>query len=239
MIQVVDLEKNFRQVRALRGVSLDVPSGQITGLLGPNACGKTTLIKSILGLVVPDGGKILIDGRPVLGEWTYRQKLGYMPQNPDFPVNLTISELLDMLEDIRDSRAIRRRELVELFELESFLQRPFGVLSGGTKQKVAAVSAFMFDPEILILDEPTVGLDPAAMFRIKGLMVEAAKAGKVVLLVSHIMSEVEQLVTQLVFLLDGSVLFSGSLEAIRERAGVSNLEEAVVKIIAPHSMVRT
>lgn len=232
MIEISQLKKSYGKIDALKGVDLKINSGIITGLVGPNACGKTTLIKSVLGLVVPDAGVIKVQGKEIDPAGNYRRNIGYLPQNPDFPSNLSVCELLDMMEDLREQKAVRRDALIDLFELKETLSRSFGVLSGGTKQKIAALLAFMFDPAILILDEPTVGLDPVAVLRLKGLMKESAQSGKAILLVSHIMTEVEQLVGEMVFLLEGKILISGSPEAVRTRAKEDRLENAVVHFIS-------
>jgi Cu-processing system ATP-binding protein len=232
MIKVNQVKKKFQNIQALKGVSFEVHSGKVTGLIGPNGCGKTTMIKSILGLVVPDFGDISVLSVPISQHFNYRKNIGYMPQSPAFPDNLKIGELLEMLENIREQQAKRKDEMLKLFDLEQQLDRVIGQLSGGTKQKVAAVAAFMFDPPILILDEPTVGLDPAVAMRFKKLVASEVKNNKAILLVSHIMSEVEQLVDEMIFLLDGNVVFSGSTHSIIQRAGANQtLEESVVSLI--------
>lgn len=118
MIRIIDLQKNFQKTKALNKVSITIPKGVITGLAGPNGCGKTTLIKSILGLVIPDSGEILIQEKTIKGECTYRQNIGYMPQNPDFPENLSIAELLNLIEDVRGTKAPLKQNLIELFGLK-------------------------------------------------------------------------------------------------------------------------
>lgn len=232
MIRIQGLSKSYGRIQALQGVDLTLRSGQVTGLLGPNACGKTTLIKSILGLVIPDSGTIEIDGRAIGSDGQHRRLIGYLPQNPDFPANLSIRELLEMMADIRGEKASRREELVRLFGLESSLGRVFSTLSGGTKQKVGATLAFMFDSPFLILDEPTVGLDPVAALHLKGLIRDAVTRGRTVLLVSHIVSEIEQLVSDIAFLLEGKVVYSGSLESALARRPGSRLEDSIVALMA-------
>jgi Cu-processing system ATP-binding protein len=231
MISVKGVSKKYSQVQALNNLTLEILSGRVTGILGPNGCGKTTLIKSILGLVVPDRGQIEVDGHSIFNGWDYRQKIGYMPQNADFPGNLKINELFTMLEDIRQVKSENRSQLINLFKLENTLHRPFGELSGGTKQKVAVIAAFMFNPQILILDEPTVGLDPVAVANLKVLIKDASGSGRAVLLVTHMVSEIEQLVNEMFFVLEGELKFSGNLATIIGQAKSSNLEEAVKNII--------
>lgn len=230
MIKVREISKSFQEIRALNRVSLDVRQGRVLGILGPNGCGKTTLIKSILGLVVPDHGEIQVMNERVGNEGSYRKKLGYMPQNPEFPTNLMIDELFDMLEDVREAVAPLRKPLIHLFGLEKNLNRSFRVLSGGTRQKVAAVAAFMFDPDILVLDEPTVGLDPVSAAHFKKLVTEVIKRGKSVLLVTHILSEIEALADDLVFMLEGEVQYSGTLDELKSHTRTESIEEAVISL---------
>ena len=232
MIQIKKLTKSYGVIRAVNGVSFSAQSGMITGLMGPNGCGKSTLIKSILGLVIPDQGEIEVEGVSVRADCAYRHHIGYMPQNPDFPKNLSITELLDMLEDIRGQKAARRKELEALFGLESVGSRSFGVLSGGTKQKVAAVAALMFNPKILILDEPTVGLDPVSAAQFKTVLQDLARSGCCILLVSHLLGEVQSLVQQVVFMLAGQIRFSGTLDEFKLQTSSTTLEQAILRSTA-------
>jgi Cu-processing system ATP-binding protein len=231
MIRIQNLTKCFRQLEVLKGISVNIREGAVTGIVGPNAGGKTTLIKCILGLVVPDKGSIRVHDEEIIGKWEYRSRIGYMAQHPEFPGNLTLSELLRMLRDLRRASSDRSRELLERLALEPYLKRPLDKLSGGTKQKIAAMAAFLFDPPLLILDEPTVGLDPVSAVRFKKLVFEDAARGKTVILVSHMMGEVEQMVSEMVFLLDGRALFQGGIDEIRSRTGEPSLEQAIVHLI--------
>lgn len=230
MIRIRDISKSFGPLKVLDGVSFDIGDGQIVGLVGPNGCGKTTLIKTVLGLVLPDSGEILIDGRDALTSFSHRAQIGYMPQNPNFPANLTISELLSMIEDVRGQKAVDREELTELFHLRPHFHQAFGVLSGGTKQRVAAVLAQMFRQRLLILDEPTVGLDPISARKFKQCLKRSAERGQTVVMVSHIMSEIEQLVSHLVFLLDGRVQYKGTIENLAGHTG--DIESAIVDLMS-------
>lgn len=238
MIEIRNIEKRFRHIQALKNVSLVVNPGRVTGVVGPNGCGKTTLIKAILGLVIPDRGTINVCGQLVDSKGAHRELVGYLPQTPDFPNNLRIAELFSMVEDIRGRKAPRLQELVEMFELEKSLNRNLGVISGGMRQKVATTLAFMFDPPVLILDEPSVGLDPVAAVRLKALIEAETKRDKTILLVSHVMSEAEQLLSEMAFLLDGHLTFAGEVAALQRQAGAGSLEEALLYLMAPESQQR-
>jgi len=230
MISVNQLEKAFGSLRVLKALTLSFSQGRIIGLAGPNACGKSTLIKSILGLVVPDSGAIYISGL-LAEDIGAREKIGYMPQHADFPANFTPRELFRLVAELRRREPRRREELIERFGLKSFLDKKCSYLSVGTRQKISAVAAFMCDPEILILDEPTAGFDPIACATFKGLLMEESKRGSTILLVSHIMTELDQLVDDLVFLLDGEVLFSGPALELKEKFRSKDLESGIVALM--------
>jgi Cu-processing system ATP-binding protein len=233
MIELKNVRKSFRKREVLRGVSLSFAPGRITGILGPNACGKTTLMKSILGLVVPDSGEILVAGSPVRDDPDYRARIGYMPQAPALPENLRVGEILDLLEDLRKARAPRREELIRRLELNQTLARPFGELSGGMKQRVAATIALMFDPPALILDEPTASLDPMAAVLLRQIIREEGEAGKTVIVISHSAAEIEELTAEIVFMLDGKISYSGSLRQLTLDSGSRRLDEALVRLFRP------
>jgi Cu-processing system ATP-binding protein len=158
-------------------------------------------IKSILGMVVPDKGCIKIKGEEILNTHLYRNAINYLPQIANFPANLTVNELLQMIKDVRDKEATENH-LIELFDLKPFLNQKLGNLSGGTRQKVNLILTFMFDSEIIILDEPTTGLDPISLIRLKEIIQEEKKKGKTILITSHIMSFVEEVSDEIVFLLE-------------------------------------
>jgi Cu-processing system ATP-binding protein len=231
MVIVERLEKSYGKHQILRGLTFRVRPGSITGIAGPNACGKSTLVKCLLGLTVPSSGRIEIGGQNVAGAWAYRSKIGYVPQTPEFPSTSTPAELMKMLEELRGLRAHRVAELIEYFSLGPFLHAPFGTLSGGTRQKVAAVIALMFDASFLVLDEPSAGLDPVSSVRFKDLLAREARAGKAIILVSHVMSEMDQLATELIYLGEGKVVFKGSIRKLKERAGESELERAITQLM--------
>src|SRR6185369_11354963 len=163
MIKIENLKKKFGKLTVLDQINLTITTGGCIALIGPNASGKTTLIKSILGLVIPDEGTIYIDGKPIHREWKYRERIGYMPQIGRYPDNMTIRQLFRMLIDIRKTSWNEcDTELIKQFEIEKIYLKRLGTLSGGTRQKISACLAFLFHPQLLILDEPTAGLDPVS-----------------------------------------------------------------------------
>lgn len=233
MISISALHKNYGSFEVLKGIDLNIQDGQVLGLVGPNACGKTTLMKCLLGLCHFSKGKVRIQNLDIENGTEYRKLVGYMPQNPDFPGNLQVQEILKMMEDLRGESAKFKNELIEYFSLEDSLDKAFEVLSGGTKQKVAAVLAFMFEVPVLILDEPTVGLDPVSGAKFKELVRERAKAGSTVIIVSHVLSELEQVATDIAFIFEGKVLAATSLDELRKKS--TDLEKAVMEIFEEKS----
>ena len=230
MIEIKNLSKKFGKLTVLDQLDLSIDEGGIFAVLGPNGSGKTTLIKCILGMVIPDNGNILIQNESVLKKWAYRNDINYLPQIANFPANLTVKELLAMVKNLRPKPASEER-LIDLFGLQPFLDKKLGYLSGGTKQKVNLVLTFMFDSKLFILDEPTNGLDPVSLIRLKGLIAEEKKKGKTILITTHIMSLVEEIADEIVFLLDGNIYFKGKVSSLKEMTKERDLEHAIAKII--------
>ncbi len=232
MIQIHGLAKRFGALTVLDGVDLHVRAGRVTAVVGPNGSGKTTLIKSILGLARPDRGTITVAGRPTDAEGRYRARIGYMPQIARFPENLTAAEVLRLLVGLRAGAAASLdEELAALFAIEPHLHKPLGVLSGGTRQKVNAMCAFLFRPDLLVLDEPTAGLDPVASGVLKDKVVRERAAGRTFVLTSHIVSELEELVDDVAFLLDGRVRFAGPIGELARITGEERLERAIARLM--------
>ena len=222
MIKISNLHKKFGKLIVLDGLNLEISKGGIFAILGPNGSGKTTLIKSILGMVVPNKGEIMLDDKSVLKKWDYRNNLNYLPQIANFPANLSVTELIKMVKNLRP-KAANEQTLIDLFGLQPFMNKKLGNLSGGTKQKVNLVLTFMFDSELMILDEPTTGLDPIALIHLKDLIKAEKAKGKTILITTHIMSFVDEMADEIVFLLDGKIYFKGSVEKLKEQTEQASL----------------
>ncbi|MDZ7805575.1 MAG: ABC transporter ATP-binding protein [Gracilimonas sp.] len=231
MIELRGLKKNFGQLTVLDDLDLEIPSGQATGIVGPNGSGKTTMIKSILGLVKPTEGEVKIDGELVNDKWEYREKIGYMPQVARYPENMTVEELFRFIKNIRGDQPSSEEELIKHFGLESELKKRMRTLSGGNRQKVGAVLSMMFNPEILIFDEPTAGLDPRSSVQFKKKMVELKEEGKTIMLTTHIMSEIEELADYLIFIVEGKIKYHGPMDALLNEHKEQRLEGAVAKMM--------
>jgi len=231
MIEITALKKHFGTNDVLRGVDLHVGRGRVTGIVGPNGAGKTTLIKTLLGLCHASSGDIRIDGHRVDDSERYRAHIGYMPQIARFPENLTASELFTMLRDLRGEPGRLDDDLINRLGLVDQLDKPLRVLSGGTRQKVNACMALLFNPKLLILDEPTAGLDPLSSAVLKDHILTLRERGVTVLVASHIMSELEELCDDIVFLLDGVTRFSGPIAQLTAMTRQANLERAVAALM--------
>lgn len=231
MIEFKNIHKRFGKLTVLNGLDLEIDRGGIFAVLGPNGSGKTTLIKCLLGMVIPNKGNISINEKSVLGKWEYRNKLNYLPQIANFPPNLSVQELLNMVKNLRPKKA-NDQELIDLFGLSPFLDKKLGNLSGGTKQKVNLVLTFMFDSELIILDEPTTGLDPISHLHLKEIIKKEKDKGKTILITTHIMSFVDEMADEIVFLLDGKIYFKGTLDTLKKQTKESDLEHAIAKLIA-------
>jgi Cu-processing system ATP-binding protein len=235
MIEIKKLHKNFGKLTVLDDLDLAIKSGGIFAILGPNGSGKTTLIKSILGMVIPNSGEIKINGSSVKKQWNYRNDINYLPQIANFPANLTVSELIKMVKNLRPKPA-HEKELVTLFGLEPFLNKKLGNLSGGTKQKVNIVLTFMFDSNLIILDEPTSGLDPVSLIHLKEIIQKEKSKGKTLLITTHIMGLVEEIADEIVFLLDGKIYFKGSIDALKQQTNQLDLEHAIAHLITKENV---
>ena len=225
------LRKAFGPLTVVHDVSLDVAAGLITALLGPNGAGKTTLLKCILGLVQPDEGSVLIGEEAADREGRYRGNIGFMPQLPTFPVHMNGHEMAAMLDRLRDFSGVPDEELVDAFGLRTDLGKPFRVLSGGTRQKVNAALAFRYPVPVLILDEPTAGLDPVASLALKKKIQRCRDEGRTVVITSHKLAELQDLADDVAFLHEGRLRFAGSVDELLAATGRANLEQAIAALM--------
>jgi Cu-processing system ATP-binding protein len=230
-IEASGLVKRFGSARVLDGVDAVIARGRVTAVIGPNGAGKSTLLKSILGLVQPDAGTIRIHGDLMTADPAYRRTIGYMPQRAAFPDNLTGEEVIALLRRVRDGDAAIDFELIERFGLGADLRKRVHALSGGTRQKLNAVVTYLFRPSLVILDEPSAGLDPLANGILKQKIRDATRGGATHLITSHVLSELEELADDVLFLLEGRVHFSGNLDVLRASTGERRLERAVGKLM--------
>ncbi|MBI3789908.1 MAG: ABC transporter ATP-binding protein [Gemmatimonadetes bacterium] len=230
MIALTGVSKRFGVRTVLDDVSLALRPGAVTALVGPNGSGKTTLIKMILGLTRPDRGALLVCGTPADERGSYRRAIGYMPQLARFPENLTVRHIIALVRALRPDAACDE-SLGEELGLSTMMDVPFGVLSGGMRQKVNAAIAFLFRPAVLILDEPTAGLDPVATGILKARIRAVRAEGRTVLVTSHVMGELEELADDVAFLCDGRLQFSGTVAELLAETREHRLERAVAALV--------
>jgi Cu-processing system ATP-binding protein len=182
-------------------------------------------------MVLPDSGDIKLNGESVLNQHAYRSQIGYMPQIGRYPENMKIRQVIEMLRDIRKDGKGMDEELIGLYNLPDMYGKRMGSLSGGTKQKVSAALAFLFDPQVLLLDEPTAGLDPISAEILKGKILKERKKGKLILITSHIMSEVEEVADEVLCLVEGSVKFHETIAHLKQQTSEERLSRAIAKIM--------
>lgn len=231
MIEIRHISKQFGKLKVLRDVNLSCSAGDCIALVGPNGCGKTTLIKCILGMVIPTSGSILFDGQEIANHYQYRHDIGYMPQKGRYPDNMTIGQVIEMIKDIRNSPDALDEELIDAFGLTAIFDKKMSTLSGGTTQKVSASIAFLFNPKVLILDEPTAGLDPISAELFKEKIIAEKKKGKLVLITSHLLSELDELVTHIVLMEEGVLKFHLPIAELKAQTQTTSLAKAITTIL--------
>lgn len=231
MIHIQNINKKFGKLTVLQDINLTFQKGQCIALIGPNGCGKTTLIKALLGMVLPDNGVITFNEKSILGEYMYRNNIGYMPQIGRYPDNMTIGQIIEMIKKVRNSTTALDEDLIHAFELDKMFDKQMRTLSGGTTQKVSAVLAFLFNPEVLILDEPTAGLDPLASEILKEKIISEKEKGKLILITSHLLSELDDLITEIIFMQDGKVHFHQKIEDLKAATQEKKISKAIAKIL--------
>lgn len=231
MIVTRGVVKRFGRRTVLAGLDAEIATGRITALVGPNGAGKTTFLKVLLGLARPTAGQVAIDGVILDGSPDYRARIGYMPQIVHFPAHLRGCDLVAMVTALRGGAIVPDLSLAEAFGLGDTMTRPLGQLSGGTRQKINAVLAFAFAPTLLILDEPTAGLDPLAARVLKDRIHAERARGTTVLITSHVLPELEELADDVLFLAEGKAAWSGAVKALTHGTGERTLERAVARLL--------
>ncbi|WP_187478366.1 ABC transporter ATP-binding protein [Amniculibacterium sp. G2-70] len=232
MIEIKNLSKNFNKFTALNDINVNFEDGQSVALIGPNGCGKTTLIKSILGLNVLEKGDIIVNGESVKDHYKYRVHIGYMPQIGRYPENMSIEDTIKMIKETRNIPENELdTELLEAFQLEKMFDKKMRTLSGGTTQKVSAVLAFMFNPSIIILDEPTAGLDPLASEILKNKILKEKAKGKLIIITSHLLSELDDIVSEIVFMNEGKILVHQSVEELMKETSTQKISDGIISIL--------
>jgi len=231
MIEVKNISKRFGKLKALDHLELHLQKGECIALIGPNGCGKTTLIKCILGMVLPDEGEIIFDGKNVRNDDGYRRHIGYMPQIGRYPENMTIGQIVDMIKGIRNDSSVADEDLYHRFEIAGMLDKRMRTLSGGTTQKVSATLAFLFNPQVLILDEPTAGLDPVAAEILKEKIISAKRQGQLILITSHLLSELEDIVSQVIFMEEGKLILHKDVAELKSVTGQDSIARSIIHLL--------
>jgi len=231
MIAIKNIHKKFGKLAVLQDINLTFNPGECIALIGPNGCGKTTLIKAILGMVLPDSGVIECNGKTIANEYAYRSAIGYMPQIGRYPDTMTIGQIIEMIKKIRNTTEALDEDLIKAFALEKMFDKQMRTLSGGTTQKVSAVLAFLFNPDILILDEPTAGLDPLASEILKEKIIKEKEKGKLILITSHLLSELDDLITEIIFMQDGKVHFHKKVTDLKAETQEEKISKAIAHIL--------
>lgn len=232
LIRIQNLNKSFRKLEVLKDVTVSFDVNQSVAIVGPNGSGKTTLIKTILGMVIPDSGNIEVNDRNIHRNFHYRQSIGYMPQIGRYPENTTIGQIFGMIKDIRKHNGTPLdEELIEAYQLPSLYNKRMRTLSGGTRQKVSAALAFLFNPPILILDEPTAGLDPLSAEILKEKILKERGQNKLILITSHIMSDLDELSSHILYMLEGNLKFFKSVEELKKETEEERLGKIMAKLM--------
>jgi Cu-processing system ATP-binding protein len=239
MISFININKNFGKVKVLDNVSLDVRPAKSYALIGPNGSGKTTLIKSLLGLVIPTSGEIIFQNKNIFNDWKYRENIGYMPQVGRYPENISVGQLIDMMKNIRPHQEKVDEELIDAFKLYKIYDKKMHSLSGGTRQKVSAALAFLFNTPVLILDEPTAGLDPISVEILKEKIISEKLRGKLFLVTSHILSDLDEFTSDVVYIFEGKIQYNNTIEALKEETNEKRLGKAIATLIRQKELLNS
>ena len=237
MIEIKHVTKTFGNKTAVDHIDLTIPTGEIIGFIGPNGAGKTTTIKMMSGVLEPDEGDILIDGKSIRSEpLEAKRRFGLVPDSPDMFLRLKGIEYLNFMGDIYDVesslRAQRIASLAETFEMRDVLNDKILSYSHGMRQKIVLMGALIHEPQVWILDEPMTGLDPQSSFHLKQMMKEHAAKGKTVFFSTHVLEVAEKLCDKIAIINHGKIIYFGTLDDLRAGHGDQSLEELFLEVIS-------
>ena len=233
-IEINDLNKEYKNILAVKNINIKIAKGKVIGLLGPNGCGKSTTIGMLLGLIKPTSGYVIINGQDIETNRTnILGKMNFISPYIELPKKLTIEENLIVFGKLYGVKNLESKilELMEILNLLEFKKRKTGELSSGQKNRVSLAKALINDPEILLLDEPTASLDPDVGDYVRGVIENfAAKNGSTILLASHNMNEVDRLCHEVMMMKNGEIIDQGKSDDLISKHGRKNLEEVFLKI---------
>jgi ABC-2 type transport system ATP-binding protein len=236
VIELVNVSKNFGAKEAVRNLSLHIPRGELFCFLGPNGAGKTTTIRMLCGLLQPTAGQVRIGGLPMTKDAVdVRRIMGYIPDTPFMYERLTPDEFMELTGDLygvpRAQVRAEKEKSFQLFGLEEYRNRLIMELSHGLRQRVAYAATFLHDPQVLLVDEPFIGLDPHSIRLIRNLLREKARAGMTILLTTHILALAEDLADRIGIILRGEIIALGTLaDLLRENAVGGRLEDVFLHL---------
>jgi len=229
-IKVQSLRKSFGPIHAVNGVSFDVQHGEVLGFLGPNGAGKSTTMKMITGFLEPTSGTVIVNGHDVLEDpLAVKRSLGYLPEGAPAYGEMTVRSYLNFIADVRQLRGSRRKqridEVINLINIEGVVDQSIETLSKGYKRRVGLAQAILHDPNVLILDEPTDGLDPNQKHEVRKLIQNMAK-NKAIVISTHILEEVDAVCSRAVIIARGNLLFDGTPSALIEKSDHGDIDHA-------------
>ena len=232
MLEIKNVTKKYGDKTAINNINFDIKDGEIFGFIGHNGAGKTTMIKSLVGILDFDDGDILINNKSIKEDpISCKLEMAYVPDNPDLYENMTAIDFINFICDMYETPVNVRKENIEkyskMFEIENKLNDDISSFSHGMKQKVSLIASLSHNPQILIMDEPFVGLDPKAVFDIKNVMKQMTKEGKIIFFSTHILDVAEKLCDRVAIIKNGNIVKIGKMKDIK---GDSSLEEVFLEL---------